>query len=129
MRAPELLPRAAPPHRVGCSALVPRAGAMPRALRVHASPLTAVSFLWFPLSMAAAAVAKPAATPWGAQENEVGEANEPVQEEEDEEEDEIAALNEMINEQNAQWQQKYERDPLVLFHPVHADCRVSPCCA
>jgi hypothetical protein len=58
--------------------------------------------------MAAAAVAKPAATPWGAQENEVGEANEPAQEEEEEEEDEIAALNEMINEQNAQWQQKYE---------------------
>ena len=79
--------------------------------------------------MAAAAVAKPAATPWGAQENEVGEANEPVQEEEEEEEDEIAALNEMINEQNAQWQQKYEHVHLLVFlHPVRADCRVSPCC-
>jgi hypothetical protein len=79
--------------------------------------------------MAAAAVAKPAATPWGAQENEVGEAIEPAQEEEEEEEDEIAALNEMINEQNAQWQQKYEHVHLLVFlHPVRADCRVSPCC-
>jgi hypothetical protein len=58
-------------------------------------------------SMAAVAATKPASTLWGGQEDDAGETNEQAQGEEEEEDvDEVAALERMMNEQNAEWQQK-----------------------
>ena len=55
--------------------------------------------------MAAVAATKPASTLWGGQEDDAGEEVEAdVDDEEDV--DEVAALERMMNEQNAEWQQK-----------------------